>query len=130
MPEAYANRISTAVPVYDVHRFFIDFATSQLAEDPRRQAIFSRMADRSGIEHRFSCFAPSENPEGASVDQDGIFLRNAFPGTARRMDMFADAAPVLAASAVEKVLQGEDRDRITHLIVTTCTGFSAPGPGP
>ena len=127
MPEAYANRISTAVPVHDVHKFFIDFASFQLADEPRRQAIFSRMADRGGIEHRFSCFAPSEDPEGASVDRDGIFLRDAFPGTAKRMDMFADAAPVLAASAVEKVLLGEDRARITHLIVTTCTGFSAPG---
>ncbi|QPC95957.1 type III polyketide synthase [Mesorhizobium sp. INR15] len=127
MPQAYANRISTSVPIHDVHRFFIDFAASQLTEEPRRQAIFGRMADRGGIEHRFSCFAPSESPQGASVDHDGIFLRDAFPGTAKRMDMFADAAPVLASKAVEKVLAGEDRDRITHLIVTTCTGFSAPG---
>ena len=40
MPEAYANRIATAVPVNDVHRFFIDFAASQLSENPRRQVIF------------------------------------------------------------------------------------------
>jgi predicted naringenin-chalcone synthase len=127
MPEAYANRIATAVPANDVHRFFIDFAASQLSENPRRQAIFSRMADRAGIEHRFSCFAPSDDPAGASVDRSGVFLRNAFPGTAKRMEMFEEAAPVLAAIAVEKVLNGEDRATITHLIVTTCTGFSAPG---
>ena len=29
--------------------------------------------------------------------------------------------------AVEKLLAGEDRSRITHVIVTSCTGFSAPG---
>ena len=127
MPEAYANRIATEVPVNDVHRFFIDFAASQLSENPRRQAIFRRMAERAGIDHRFSCFAPSDDPAGASVDRNGVFLRNTFPGTAKRMDMFAEAAPVLAASAVEKVLNGEDKATITHLIVTTCTGLSAPG---
>jgi predicted naringenin-chalcone synthase len=127
MPEAYANRIATAVPANDVHRFFVDFAASQLSENPRRRAIFSRMAERAGIEHRFSCFAPSDDPAGASVDRGGVFLRNAFPGTAKRMEMFEEAAPVLAAGAVEKVLSGEDKATITHLIVTTCTGFSAPG---
>lgn len=127
MIEAYANRISTSVPSHDVHRFFIDFATSLLAQDTRRKAIFSRMADRGGIEHRFSCFAPSDSPEGESLDQGGIFMRTSFPGTAQRMDMFASAAPILATDAVEKVLLGEDREKITHLIVTTCTGFFAPG---
>ena len=62
-----------------------------------------------------------------AVDRNGVFLRNAFPGTAKRMEMFAEAAPVLAASAVEKVLNGEEKATITHLIVTTCTGLSAPG---
>ena len=79
--EAYINRIATAVPKHDVHRFFIDFAESQLAEDERRRSIFSRMADRGGIEHRYSCFEPSRDPEGDSVDLEGIFQRNAFPGT-------------------------------------------------
>ncbi len=125
--EAYVNRIATAVPVHDVHRFFIDFAESQLADDLRRRSIFSRMANRGGIEHRFSCFEPSADPEGASVDRDGIFLRKAFPSTAKRMEMFAEAAPFLAVSAVEELLQGQDRDSITHVIVTTCTGFAAPG---
>ena len=114
-------------PSNDVHRFFIDFAALQLSENPRRQVIFSRMAERAGIDHRFSCFAPSDDPAGASVDRNGVFLRNAFPGTAKRMEMFAEAAPVLAASAVEKVLNGEEKVTITHLIVTTCTGLSAPG---
>jgi predicted naringenin-chalcone synthase len=125
--EAYLNRIATSVPEHDVHRFFIDFAESQLSGDPRRRAMFSRMAHRGGIEHRFSCFAPSEDPEGKSVDRDCIFLRGAFPGTAKRMEMFNLAAPILAANAVDKVLPEEERSTVTHLILTTCTGFSAPG---
>ncbi|MDB5529410.1 MAG: Naringenin-chalcone synthase [Devosia sp.] len=125
--QAYLNRIATAVPSNDVHQFFIGFASSQLSGDPRRRAIFNRMADKGGIEHRFSCFEPASDPEGASTDLAGVFARGGFPGTAKRMDMFAGAAPELARQAVEKVLDGEDRSAITHLIVTTCTGFSAPG---
>lgn len=125
--QAYLNRIATAVPSNDVHQFFIGFASSQLSEDPRRRAIFNRMADKGGIEHRFSCFEQASDPEGPIVDGAGIFARGGFPGTAKRMDMFAATAPELARRAVEKVLDGEDRSAITHLIVTTCTGFSAPG---
>jgi len=125
--QAYLNRIATAVPTNDVHRFFIDFASSQLSADPRRRAIFNRMADKGGIEHRFSCFEPAGDPEGQSADRAGVFARGGFPGTGKRMEMFAATAPELARIAVEKVLDGEDRSKITHLIVTTCTGFSAPG---
>ncbi|TPL35396.1 MULTISPECIES: type III polyketide synthase [unclassified Mesorhizobium] len=125
--QAFINRIAAAVPENGVHRFFLQFAGSQLTADPRRRAIFDRMADRCGIEHRYSCFAPADDPEGPSVDLEGVFKRGAFPGTAKRMEMFAATAPALAEQAVEKLLHGQDRSRITHLIVTTCTGFSAPG---
>ncbi|MEO5806158.1 type III polyketide synthase [Devosia sp.] len=127
MPEqAYLNRVATAVPSNDVHRFFIEFASELLSEDPRRRAIFNRMADKGGIEHRFSSFAPSTDAR-RSADADGVFTRGSFPGTAKRMDMFAATAPLLTTNAVEKVLEGQDKASITHLIVTTCTGFSAPG---
>jgi predicted naringenin-chalcone synthase len=36
-------------------------------------------------------------------------------------------APELAVQAIEKLNLGADRDRITHLLVTSCTGLSAPG---
>lgn len=125
--QAYLNRVATAVPDHDVHRFFIEFASTLLAEDPRRRAVFNRMADKGGIEHRFSCFVPAADAEAGSADAEGVFKRGAFPGTAKRMDMYAETAPILAQRAVEEVLQGQDRAAITHLIVTTCTGFSAPG---
>jgi predicted naringenin-chalcone synthase len=124
---AYVNRVATAVPPHDVHRFFLRFAASLLADDPRRQSIFSRMADRAGIAHRYSCFEPAGDPDGDKLDADGLFRRGAFPGTAKRMQLFELAAPQLAQRAVDRLLHGEDRRRITHLIVTTCTGFSAPG---
>jgi predicted naringenin-chalcone synthase len=123
----YVNRVATALPPHEVHRFFLRFAASMLDGDPRRQTVFSRMADKAGITHRYSCFAPASDPEGATLDADGLFKRGGFPGTARRMKMYEDAAPKLAQQAVDRLLEGEDATSITHLIVTTCTGFSAPG---
>ncbi|MDX8517356.1 type III polyketide synthase [Mesorhizobium dulcispinae] len=122
---AYINRIATAVPEHEVHQFYLRYAASMLADDRRR--IFERMAGLAGIEHRFSCFAPALDPQGPSADLGGTFKRGAFPGTAARMAMFSEAAPVLAQSGVDGLHLGDEASRITHLIVTTCTGFSAPG---
>lgn len=126
MPDAYINRIGTAVPEHEVHRHFLDFATSQL-DDPRRQVVFNRMANRGGIEHRYSCIAPADNPRGNAIDRDGNFSRGAFPGTAERMAMYADNAHLLAIRAIERLELDGDKRKISHLVVTTCTGFSAPG---
>jgi predicted naringenin-chalcone synthase len=125
VPDAYLNRIATAVPSHEVHGYFLRFAASQLRDDPRRQAVFARMADRGGIENRFSCIQPADDPEGETVDVDGAFRRGAFPGTGTRMALFEGWAPGLAKAAIDKL--DPDRGRITHLIVTSCTGFSAPG---
>ncbi|MFB9983363.1 type III polyketide synthase [Mesorhizobium kowhaii] len=122
---AYINRIATAVPEHEVHQFYLRFAASMLAADRRR--VFERMADLAGIESRYSCFAPALDPEGPSADLAGTFVRGAFPGTASRMGMFGAAAPVLAQKGVDALQLGDDASRITHLIVTTCTGFYAPG---
>jgi predicted naringenin-chalcone synthase len=40
---------------------------------------------------------------------------------------FERYAPVLAQQAVERLLGNDERSDITHLLVTCCTGFSAPG---
>jgi predicted naringenin-chalcone synthase len=122
---AYINRIATAVPEHEVHQFYLAYAASMLTADRRR--IFERMAGLAGIEHRFSCFAPALDPQGPSADLARAFKRGAFPGTAARMAMFGKAAPVLAQNGVDGLHLGDEASRITHLIVTSCTGFSAPG---
>jgi predicted naringenin-chalcone synthase len=132
MPKAFINRIATANPPHDVHDGFLRFGQQMLKGDNRRMALFDRMADRCGISHRYSFFAPSSatlesSAKGMAVDAEGFYRRGAFPDTGARMQKFEDWAPGLAVEAVEKLLQGEDRSRITHVIVTSCTGFSAPG---
>lgn len=125
MTTAFINRIATASPPHDVHGTFLGFGRQMLARDGRKRALFDRMAERSGIAHRHSVLAPGGT--GGAVDADGFYRLGSFPGTAARMRQFETHAPALAAAAVEKLLAGDDPARITHVIVTSCTGFSAPG---
>lgn len=127
MQTTYINRVATAVPLYDVHDAFRRFAQSQLHGDRRNSLLFQRMADKSGIEHRYSCLAPSNLPEGDCVDAECFYKRGDFPDITARMQRFEQHAPQLAQTAVERLQLGSQRDRITHLLVTCCTGFSAPG---
>lgn len=127
MTEAYINRIATAVPRHDVHQAFVQFAQSLYRDKPREQLLFRRMVEKAGIEHRFSCLAPAADPGGATVDAGGFYKRGAFPSTGQRMRLFETEAPALAEAAIAKLLSGGERNRVSHLIVTCCTGFSAPG---
>ena len=125
---AYINRVATAVPPYDVHDAFRRFAQSLLNDDRRNSLLFQRMADKSGIEHRYSCLSPSNLLEGDRVDTKGFYACGDFPNTAVRMRRFEQHAPALAQAAVDRLqLGGAECDRITHLLITCCTGFSAPG---
>jgi alpha-pyrone synthase len=125
MASAYINRIATATPPHDVHDTFLSYGRQMLCGNRRGLALFDRMAARSGIAHRYSHLAP--DGEGQAVDRQGFYRLGAFPDTATRMRAFEAFAPALAVEAVENLLMGRDRKQISHVIVTSCTGFSAPG---
>jgi len=120
---AHVNRIGTAVPPYDVHEAFVAFARTLLADD-RSRLVFERMAERSGIAHRYSFFQPGE-PGAVKIDAEGFYRRGAFPGTGARMLRYETDAVALAAEAAVKL--GVANEGITHLLVASCTGFTAPG---
>ena len=120
---AYINRIGTAVPPNDVHQAFIDFAGS-LLPDVRSRRLFGRMAERAAITHRYSHLRPNP-PDTPSLDETGFYRRGAFPGTAARMRLYEQQATGLALQAIDAL--AIDPADITHLIVASCTGFSAPG---
>lgn len=125
---AYINRIATEVPPHDVHAAFVSYALSLFEKDARSSRLLQRMIERSGIEHRYSVLAPAPDcPRGFSLDTDSFYIRGQPPDTAARMRLFEARAPELAAQAIEKLALGADRDRISHLLITCCTGFSAPG---
>ncbi len=120
---AHINAIGTAHPAHDIHDAFIAFATSLLPEGKSR-LVFERMAARSGIAHRFSHMRPG-NIAAGDVDAAGFYQRGAFPSTAARMVQYAHHARDLALAAVARL--AFDPAAITHLIVASCTGFTAPG---
>jgi alpha-pyrone synthase len=124
---AYLNRIATAVPQNDVHEAFVRFADTLLT-DRRSQVLFRRMADRSQIEHRWSSLTPAPLGANAAIDTDGFYSRGAFPSTAERMKRYETDAPTLALKAVAGLeLDDAERAAVSHVIVTSCTGFAAPG---
>lgn len=129
MTEAYINRIATAVPEHDVHQAFVDFADGML-EDRRVKPVFQRMAQRSGIGHRYSVLTPDRTAETTEfvVNAHEFYRLRKFPETARRMEIFEKFAPALARKALDGLqLSEEERRGITHVIVTSCTGLYAPG---
>lgn len=133
MTESYINRIATAVPDDDVHDAFVAFA-DQMLEDPRVQPVFRRMAARSGIRRRFSVLTPNLRMQEAgpstefTVNAHEFYTRGSFPDTAQRMQIFERFAPRLAQRTLDRLaLSDAERNGVTHVLVTTCTGLYAPG---
>ena len=125
---AYINRIAVAVPPHDVHRAFLHFAKSLFRRDSGTLTLFRRMAARSGIEHRYSCLGLKPDwASGPALDEESLYERGKFANTAARMRVFEARAPELAVSTIERLGLCEERNRITHVVITSCTGFSAPG---
>ncbi len=109
---AFVNRIGTAVPDYDVHAKYVAYAREVLG-DTREGRSFDRLVSRSQIDHRY-----------AVVPFD--YYAAAHPETALRMRAYEERALALAERAIAD-LGVDDIARTTHLIVTSCTGFYAPG---
>lgn len=123
-PLPHINSIGTATPDHDIHHAFIGWAREQLP-DSREQAVFARMAERADIEHRWSVLPRAA--DGGSPICPGGFYAEGMPPTSARMQLYAKAAPRLAMEAVGNLLEILDPDGITHLVVASCTGFTAPG---
>jgi alpha-pyrone synthase len=121
----YIERIATATFENNVHDAFVRYAHGML-EDPRSRDLFLRMAERSGIQNRYSPLTV----DGSSAEANAYDFYKAgdFPGTADRMRLFQHYAPLLMRRALDRLNLGDDeRSRVRHVIVTTCTGLYAPG---
>ena len=126
MTEARAciNAIGTAVPDHEAHRAFIAWAEGRIG-DERKRLLFRRMAERSGIERRWSVLAPAGM--GASAIDHGGFYAQSMPPTSLRMERYAKFAPDLAMQAIGRLEQQVSLHGISHIVVASCTGFVAPG---
>lgn len=126
MSHAYLNRLSVATPDHDVHATFVEFA-ERMINDRRTQLLFQRMAARADIRRRWSTLRPAKAGFNEALDDEGFYAIGDFPSTGTRMRKYHDQAPRLAVETVNRLLADEADETITHLIVTSCTGFAAPG---
>ena len=125
MPPVYINRIATAVPEHDIHQPYLALARSFLP-DARSKRLYDRMMERAEIDHRYAVFAAGDI-EAGEVDASGFYRRGQFPGTSARMAQYEMHALRLAMRVSGTPALKLNASRITHLIVASCTGFSAPG---
>lgn len=123
MTTAHINRIGTAVPDHDIHTDFVKLART-LLPDAKTRTVFDRMAERAGISHRYS-YLRAGRLDAGEVDAVGFYQRGRFPSTAARMALYGPQALQLAREAAVQL--GDDLRALTHLIVASCTGFTAPG---
>ncbi|MBO0712969.1 MAG: type III polyketide synthase [Acetobacteraceae bacterium] len=126
MRRAFLNRIGTAVPAFDIHAAFLAFGRAILP-DERSRALFERMALLAEIDHRYSFLEPGPEPRDRFLDKARFYERGKFPSTAARMALYEPVALELAVRAAARLGLADIRGELTHLIVASCTGFSAPG---
>jgi len=98
-------------------------------EDRERKKL-NFLYRKSGIESRYSVL---EDFEKEDFNQFSFFPKNKelhpFPSTKDRMEVFCQKAPGLASEAAERAMRKSNvsKEKITHLILVSCTGMVAPG---
>lgn len=128
--------IGTAVPAYSgtqsvICGFMEKVMRASRIADRRKLSVFRRIYERSGIERRHLALSDyfQDEPELFEFYPKNQALEP-FPGTAARMQRFERECVPLAAAACRAALRDARLDPalVTHLLVSTCTGFFAPGP--
>ncbi|MBI4238478.1 MAG: type III polyketide synthase [Deltaproteobacteria bacterium] len=123
MGRAYLNHIAVAVPAQECHAASSAIVRESAAAADR--AVLARVWPQLGIARRYTVL-----PRFWGSDDRAFYRPDHCPGTAERMAMFRAHAWPLAAQALDALFTASgvpSRRSITHLIVTTCTGFYAPG---
>jgi alpha-pyrone synthase len=119
VPSPRINAIGTAVPAVECDASYHAWALRQL-EGRREAGLLGRMMQRSGIGTRFTVL-----PAAATQQAEGSFYAaEEAPSTFDRMAVYAREAPELALAAIGRL---GDIAGITHMVVASCTGFTAPG---
>jgi alpha-pyrone synthase len=116
------NAISSAVPSYEAQGQFLESLVNWVP-DPVAAAKLRQIAAGAGIERRYTVLAQPFGKSGSGA----FYEYGAFPTTQARMRAYQHSALPLALKAVHGLGDRLGPDTITHLILTSCTGFYAPG---
>ena len=118
----YLNRVATAVPDHECHQTFLDGLPLILSSEKTKR--LQRVASQSQIQKRYSVL----DPLIGSTEDKAYYRPGRFPSTGERMQTYRKEALPLASRAIGDLnLSEAELNGVTHLIVTSCTGFYAPG---
>jgi len=128
--------LGTAVPdaaVSQAHMadFLAEVAQAQPDARPGLDRAIRRMAGRTGIETRHSVLSDFKAPR---PDDFEFFPHNwalePFPSTRQRLEIYEARAVALAERAARRALAEAKvaPSDVSHIVLTSCTGFFAPGP--
>lgn len=128
---AYIHHIATGNPAYTYSQTYTRDRLKDWATDPKTKRLIHAIYNRSGIETRHS--VTGDFVQGAEAglyrsDADGRLIP---PGTAERNRVYAHCARELAVDVARRALAdapGFEKQDVTHIIYTSCTGFANPGP--
>jgi alpha-pyrone synthase len=123
MTHAYLNEIGIAVPANESQQEFLATLDTWIpnAEVVNKLRLIAR---RSGIERRHTVLTDVLGGPGSGA----FYEFGNFPGTAARMKVYQQEAPKLAEQAARALeARGVNLATVTHLVITSCTGFYAPG---
>jgi predicted naringenin-chalcone synthase len=105
----------------------LQIARQVFADQPEPLAFVERLLMASGIEQRHTVIADYGRP----MEERTFFSRThdfrPEPTTQARNALFDRESRVLARQACEALAPSPWRDRVTHLVTASCTGFAAPG---
>lgn len=120
--------IATAVPRYKHEQEnILTFMQNVYAMNEVDKRKLKFLYHQSGIKTRYSVLPDYSLPAADWAFYPATENLEPFPDVELRMKWFNKTAPSLSVSAIEKCIEGIDKDEITHLITVTCTGISAPG---
>jgi predicted naringenin-chalcone synthase len=129
--EIYIHRIATVVPEkFYTQEFGLKFLLKLMGDTPQKREFLTKIYqgtainkrhtvitdyDKDPSEYQFYPKNPAMLPEPDSEARNEVFIRE------------ANRLSLAAAIKLLEELPGFDKQRITHLITVSCTGFSAPG---
>jgi len=128
---AYIHHISTRTPEHVYNQECTRDRLKDWAVEPKTKRLIHAIHSRSGIATRHSvCGDFTSGPEAVLYRSDA-HGRLIPPGTAERNQIYARCARELAVELARATIAEAaffDKGDITHVIYTSCTGFTNPGP--
>jgi len=127
----YIHDIATVVPEHSyTQKFGLDFLKKLLGDTEKKINFLTRIYEGSAIYKRHTVISDY----GKDPNDYTFYPKNEKmlpePSTMQRNDLYIKESNRLSLKAVKKlfkILPGNIKDRITHIITVSCTGFSAPG---